>query len=123
MHTCHPEIRLAMHFGDLPLPFIGTTNGIEACRRRTQKMFDTWNFPSGKFAMHSIEGDTVRSRLSLTIQHRWTGYAIDTSIRQVFRFESGLIRHFDGYMDAPRFAAFVKFVGIAPSKARAPSAD
>lgn len=119
MRYCHPDIRLAMHFGDLPLPFVGVTVGIDAARRRTQQIFATWQFPAGELFVLSKDGNSVRARLTLTVQHRWTGFSINTKIRQNFEFEDDLIRSFDGYMDAPRFNAFMKFVGIAPAKSRA----
>lgn len=116
MAFCHPDIRLAMHFGDVPLPFVGTTTGSDAARRRTALMLSSWRFKDVNLVVLEMAPPTVRALLTMTPVHQWTGLSTTVAIRQVFMFEDGLIRSFDGYMDTPRFNAFLRYVGLAPRK-------
>lgn len=123
MRLGHPDIRLAMHLGDVPLPFVGVTHGFDAARRRTEQVFESWRFTSGDLRVLSIDGGRVRSQWIVTMTHRWTGFSIDTKARQVFLVEGNLIRSYDAYIDTPRFSAFLRLVGLAPAKSRVPFGD
>lgn len=123
MRLGHPEIRLAMHFGDVPVPFLGVTHGLDAARRRTAQVFASWLFSDSDFQVLSIAGNEVRARWSVTMRHRWTGFSMDVKVRQVFQCENGLIRSYDAYVDAPRFSAFMKLVGLAPAKTSTPASN
>jgi hypothetical protein len=116
MACCHPDIRLAMNFAEVPLPFIGVSHGADAARQRTELMFRTWRFKDSHVEIISRAPDFVRTRTTVQIVHKWTGFTFDAMFRQEIWFENGLIRSFDSYMDAPRFNAFLRFVGIAPGR-------
>jgi hypothetical protein len=122
MRGCCPDFRLGLHFGDVPLPFIGVSHGADAARRRTEQMFKTWRFRDGNLEICSIDGPKARSLVRAKIVHRWTGLTFDASIRNEVTFDGHLMRTYDAYMDAPRFAAFMQYVGLAPSKRPAASA-
>lgn len=114
----HPDIRLAIHVEDVPVPFVGQTHGLDAARKRTEQIFSSWRFLPGDFKVITIEGNSARARMAATLVHRWTGFSIDVKVRQQFQLEGGLIRSYDGYSDAPRMAAFMRMIGLAPAKTK-----
>lgn len=122
-NVSHPDIRVTIHLEDVPIPFVGATHGLEAARKRTEKIFSSWRFRPGEFKVITIDGNCARARMTVTLVHRWTGFSIDVKVRQQFEIENGLIRSYDGYTDAPRMVAFMRFIGLAPAKAKVPSGD
>lgn len=117
---CHDGIHLGLHLGDCPLAFAGQSVGRAAALERIGKMFDDWRVDVRDPRLLARVGQVARYRATLRVSHRWTGIGIELTARQVYEAEGGLIRRFDGYVDAPSFAAFLTMAGLVPSQRRTP---
>lgn len=87
-----------------------TIRGKENVRRR---YLTTMELVESRSRIEYLRWDSglVRTRLFVNMQHKETGVALTTRLRQIIRFRGFLIAEIQDFHDAAKLAAFWRFVG------------
>lgn len=90
------------------MPFGGEKRGKEACRDLLFSILADFDYLKYEPSILGVRGDTVRTQVRFTYQHRATGETLDGTRRLVFQIRDGLIVRVDGYHDARLVDAFMR---------------
>jgi ketosteroid isomerase-like protein len=106
--VCHDNIVYKLYVESDILPFGGEKRGKEACRDLLFSILADFDYLKYEPSILGVRGDTVRTQVRFTYQHRATGETLDGTRRLVFQIRDGLIVRVDGYHDARLVDAFMR---------------
>lgn len=104
----HDDIVYKLYVERDILPFGGEKRGKEACRDLLFSILADFDYLKYEPSVLSVRGDTVRTQVRFTYQHRATGETLDGTRRLIFKVRKELIVRVDGYHDAQLVDAFMR---------------